>query len=248
MKLLSAFCLLLLSTFSLAETINVAAAISLKDSLTKIAGQYKTETGNDVTFTFGSSGTLATQIQSGAPIDLFISAASKQVNDLVNANRCDAQSVKIVAGNSLVLIVPASSTNPPESIAALADTKVTKIAVGEPKSVPAGMYSEQSLKKAGIFDQIKEKLIMGTNVRQVLDYVQRAEVAAGLVYATDAKISGDKVKIVATADPGSHEPIVYPAVVITGSKHITSANHFLSYVTSEKGAKVFKEFGFTEAR
>lgn len=228
-----------------AQTITVAAAISLKDALTKVAERYKTDTGETVELTFGSSGQLANQILNGAPVDLFISAANKQVDDLSKAGAADNATRKVVAGNSLVLIVPPESKSPPDSIKALAEAGITRIAVGEPKSVPAGQYAQQALKHAGVADAVKDKLVFGTNVRQVLDYVERGEVSAGIVYATDAKVAEGKVRVACTVDASGHEPIVYPAVLVKASAKRAAATRFLDYVLSEKGQSALKDFGFS---
>jgi molybdate transport system substrate-binding protein len=234
----------LLTSAALGETITVAAAISLKEALTRVADQYKADTGQRVEFTFGSSGQLASQILNGAPVDLFISAANKQVDDLAKAGVVDDATRIVTAVNSLVLIVPPESKSPPDSIKMLADAKTTRIAIGDPKSVPAGQYAEQALKHAGIADAVKDKLVRGMNVRQVLDYVQRGEVSAGLVYATDAKVAGDKVRVTCTVDANDHEPIVYPAVVVKASSKRAAAQKFLDFVLSEKGQAALKDFGF----
>jgi len=235
----------LITSAACAETITVAVAISLKDALSKLAAQYQAATGERVEFTFGSSGQLATQIANGAPIDLFISAASKQVDDLAKAGVIDDKTRRVIAGNALVLIVPPDSKSPPESLKALVRGEVTRIAVGEPRSVPAGQYAAQALRAAGVADVIKEKLVLGTNVRQVLDYVQRGEVSAGLVYATDAKIAGEKARVTCAVDGGDHEPIVYPAVAVKASAKQAAAMRFLDFLASEKGQAGLKEFGFT---
>jgi molybdate transport system substrate-binding protein len=227
------------------ETITVAAAISLKEALTRVAEQYQANTGQRVEFTFGSSGQLANQILYGAPVDLFISAANKQVDDLSKAGVVDDSTRIVIAGNSLVLIVPPESQSPPlDSLKLLAEAKTTRIAIGDPKSVPAGQYAEQALKHAGIADAVTDKLVRGMNVRQVLDYVQRGEVSAGLVYATDAKVAGDKVRVTNTVAAGDHEPIVYPAVVVKASSKRVAARRFLDFVLSEKGQAALKDFGF----
>lgn len=228
-----------------AETITVAAAISLKDALTNAAKQYKADSGDEVEFSFASSGQLANQILNGAPVDLFISAANKQVDELSKAGTIDDASRKVVAGNSLVLIVPVDSKSPPDSLKALTGNGIAKIAIGEPRTVPAGQYAQEALKHAGVMEAIKEKLILGANVRQVLDYVQRGEVSAGLVYATDAKIAGDKVRVAATVDSAEHEPIVYPAAIVKASKKAVAAKKFLDFLLSEKGQAALKEFGFS---
>jgi len=246
MRLLRAFLLsLVFVTVASADEIKVSVAVSLKEAVTEIAHNYKSAGGDDVVFTFGSSGQLATQIKDGAPVDAFISAANKQVDDLVKADLADPTTRRVVAGNTLVLIIPANATGAsPSAIADLADAKFKKIAIGDPKTVPAGDYAMQTLMALKLADKVSDRLIYGTNVRQVLAYVEDGDVAAGLVYATDAKESGDKVKVVATADEKTHEPIVYPAVVIKGSKKKDATVKFLDYLKSDNSQKVLLDKGF----
>src|SRR5262249_16230047 len=122
---------------------------------------------------------------------------------------------------------------------------VKTVAIGEPKTVPAGEYAMQVLKKLGLADQLQRRLIYGENVRQVLSYVERGEVSAGIVYSTAAKESGDKVRVVATAKPDTHEPIVYPAIVIRASTKQDAARRFLDFLVSEKGRRILIENGFS---
>ncbi len=242
-----AFALAVVSASSAwAETVSVAAAISLKDALGKIAVQYRSDTGNDVEFTFGSSGQLSKQIQGGAPVDLFISAASTQVDDLAKANAVIAETRTVVAGNALVAIVPGDATVAPTSTKELDRPEFSKIAIGEPNSVPAGEYTAQALKNANVYESVKEKLVLGTNVRQVLDYVERGEVSVGFVYATDAKISGEKVRIAYAVGEREHSPILYPAVVVSESKKREVAKQFLAYLLAEKAQGELASFGFTK--
>lgn len=245
MKNIIAFVLAsLIASAAFADSITVAAAISLKDALAKVAAQYQSDTGQVVEFSFGSSGQLAGQIESGAPVDLFISAGNKQVDDLAKAGVVDKATRKVVAGNALVLIVPVDSKSPPNSLAALVDADVMRIAIGEPQSVPAGQYAQQAFAHAGVAEAVKDKLVFGTNVRQVLDYVERGEVSAGLVYATDAKVSGDNVRVTCTVDDAEHDPIVYPAVLVSTSKKQPAAGKFVEYLLSDKGQAKLREFGF----
>jgi molybdate transport system substrate-binding protein len=230
-----------------AQTINVAAAISLKEALVEIADQYKTDTGNRVKLTFGSSGQLAAQIAQGAPIDAFISAANKQVDDLVKKKQADQDSRRVIARNELVLIVPASATAVPGGFEDLADPRWKRIAIGEPKTVPAGQYAAQVLESLKIADATRGRLVYGANVRQVLDYATRGEVAAGIVYRTDALEAGDKVKIAAKADPGLHDPIVYPAVVITAGRNQKASRDFLDYLAGPKAQKILEAHRFLPA-
>ncbi|HEY7090641.1 MAG TPA: molybdate ABC transporter substrate-binding protein [Tepidisphaeraceae bacterium] len=239
---------LLLGTFAAADTIRVSAAISLKDALEEVAKAYQAETGEKVTFNFGSSGQLAAQIASGADVDVFISAAQKQVDDLNKQGLLSGETRKVIAGNVLVLIVPADAKDPPSSFEALAGPSVKRVAIGEPKSVPAGQYATQVLKHFALDEKLKDRVVYGTNVRQVLAYVERGEVSAGIVYASDAKESGDKVKVVATAQGDWHEPIVYPAVVVKASAKQEAAKRFIDYLASEKARAVLTAKGFASAR
>jgi molybdate transport system substrate-binding protein len=248
MRLLLAFvCMALVGASARGETIAVAAAISLRDAMTQIAADYEKASGDHVEMTFGSSGQLLAQIKSGAPIDAFISAADAQVDELIEKKLAEKSTRKVVAGNKLVLIVPGDSREEIKSFEALAGDTIKKIAIGEPKTVPAGMYAMQVLKKLKIDDQLAGKLIYGANVRQVLDYVQRGEVSAGIVYATDAKEAGEKVKVVATAEESTHDPIRYPAIIVKASTRQAAAKKFLDYVGGEKGQAVLTAKGFAGA-
>lgn len=227
-----------------AETLRVASAISLKDGLHAVAQQYRAETGQEVELTFGSSGQLAAQIRNGAPVDLFISAADKQVEDLIHVGAVEAASRRVVAANALVVIVPADAQVRIDSIQSLADASMKRIAVGEPRTVPAGEYAMQALQRAGAAERVKDKLIFAANVRQVLSYVERSEVSAGLVYSTDALQSGEKVRVAARVDPAMHEPIVYPAVLVKSSRQAAQAKRFVEYLLSDKAQSVLRSHGF----
>jgi molybdate transport system substrate-binding protein len=226
------------------ETITIAAAISLKESVTEIGKAYETQAGDHVELTFGSSGQLAAQIQSGAPIDAFISAAAKQIDDLDKSAAIDHATRRIVTTNALVLIVPANATDAPGSFEKLADPGVARVVIGEPTTVPAGQYAQQVLRSLGLIDKLGDRLLYGANCRQVLDYVIRGEVSAGIVYKTDAIEAGDKVKLVATAHPKWHEPIVYPAAIVRASTRRDAARRFLDYLTSDKAKAIFRSHGF----
>ncbi|CAN5437632.1 molybdate ABC transporter substrate-binding protein [soil metagenome] len=225
-----------------AQDLQVAAAISMKESLAQCAADFENESKTHVRFTFGGSGELAAQIAQGAPIDLFISAAQDQIDQLARANVVDGASRVVIARNRMVLIVPVSAKNPPASFNDLQDGAKTKtIAIGQPRTVPAGKYASQILAH---FRMSTQRLIYGTNVRQVLGYVERGEVSAGLVYHTDAMLAGDKVKVVANAEESMHDPIVYPAILIRGSANAAAAAEFLTFLRSEPAQKVLIGNGF----
>jgi molybdate transport system substrate-binding protein len=234
---------LLMSGAAFAGTVNVSAAVSLKEAMTDAAKAFESRTGQHVALTFGASGTLAAQIVNGAPVDAFISAASKQVNELDKAGMVEAGSRRVVARNALVLIVPPDEQNPPADFKSLPET-TGKIAIGEPKTVPAGQYAMEVLRKLQIADKIADRVVYGASVRQVLDYVQRGEAAAGIVYATDAKEAGDAVKVAAVAEERWHEPIVYPGVVIKGCADPDGAKKFLDFLATPAGRAILIARGF----
>lgn len=224
-----------------ADTIRVAAAISLQEAMTQIAKDAEKLTGDTIELSFGSSGQLQTQIENGAPIDVFVSAGAEQMDKLVAGGRIDASTRKDIASNQLVLITPTDN-----STVTSFDTlkNADRIALGEPKTVPAGKYAAQVLASLKLTDALKDKLIYGTNVRQVLAYVEQGQVSAGLVYATDAKQSGGKVRIVAVAPESSHDAIVYPAGRVANSAHREVADRFLQALASDAAQKVLADRGF----
>ena len=199
-------------------TLTVSAASSLKDAMNEIKDVYVKETSDvNITYNFGSAGSLQQQIENGAEVDVFVSSAQKQMDALKDKGLLEDETRKDLLGNNLVLIVPkdsALSVNFEE----LAGDKVKKLALGEPKSVPVGQYSEEVFSKLNISEKVKPKAVYGKDVKEVLTWVETGNVDAGIVYETDAKVS-QKVKVVATAPTGSHKPIEYPASVIKSSKN-----------------------------
>ena len=220
-----------------AESITVSAAISLKESATAIGKAFETDTGDKVEFNFGASGQLVQQITQGAPVDAFISAGQKQIDDLKTAKLAADGPAQIIARNALVLIVPKQAKDAPISFETLAAPSVKRLAVGQPKTVPAGDYAMQTLTALKLDEKLKERLIFGNNVRQVLDYVSRGEVDAGIVYTTDAMEAADTVRVVATAPAESHKPIEYPAILINTSTKQKTGHAFLDYMMTAKAAK-----------
>ena len=227
------------------EELRVGAASSLQDALRDIAAAYEKQSGAKVLLHFGSSGQIMSQVRNGAPVDVFISAADRQVDELGKEGLVLPKTRRLIAGNALVLIVPSEVREAPGSFEALASAGVKRVAIGEPKTVPAGQYAMQLLEKAGVADSLRRRLVYGTNVRQVLGYVERGEVTAGIVYATDAKAAGDKVRVAAVADAAWHDPVVYPAVVVTASKRRDASVRFLDYLSSDAARAVLEEKGFT---
>jgi len=226
-----------------ASELTVSAAVSLKDAFREIAELYEARTGTKIHFNYGASGALQKQIESGAPADVFASAGAKQMDELASKGLIVPDTRTDFAGNSLVLIIPAKGPGP-GSFSDLANPSVKKVAVGNPKTVPAGQYTEQTINKLKLLPQIQSKLIFAEDVRQVLDYVARDEVDAGVVYSSDALSAGDKVKLVARAPDDSHDPILYPIAVVRDSQQREAARKFIDLVLSAEGQAALVKHGF----
>jgi molybdate transport system substrate-binding protein len=222
----------------------VSTAASLKDALEEIRPLYQQSKPNvNINFNFGASGALQQQIEQGAPTDIFISAAKRQVDALEQKGLLVSGTRSILAKNRLVLVVP-RNRNGITSFFNLRNDNIKRIAMGEPRSVPAGQYAEQVLQKLKLLPQVKSKLIYANNVRQVLAAVESGNADAGLVYVTDAKIS-DKVKIVVAADEKYHSAIIYPLAVVKSSRNVETAKDFAQYlVTSTQAKAVLRKYGF----
>jgi molybdate transport system substrate-binding protein len=225
--------------------LTVSAAISLKDALDEVKQIYTTEDpGTSIALNYGASGTLQLQIEQGAPVDVFLSAAPKQMDALEMKGLLLEGTRKDLLGNEVVLIVPKDSTLGISSFEVLSRANVKQVALGEPSTVPAGQYAKEVLTNLGIYDAVKSKAVLGKDVRQVLTYVETGNVDAGVVYQTDA-LSAAKVKIVAQAPANSHAPVIYPVAVIKSSKHPTAAKQFAEFLSSPKAASVFQKYGFS---
>ncbi len=226
--------------------LRVAAAISLKDVMEDLAGAWEAQSGNRIVATYASSGQLAAQVAGGAPIDLFISAGVPQVTMLEEGGHIDSASVRTITANALVLVAPVGAETP-SGWEALADNGVRRIAIGHPDTVPAGRYAKQALERLGLYERLSERLVHGANVRQVLNYVELGEVDAGIVYRTDAIVSGDRVRIVATCDPALHDPIQYPAAIVARSPHRVAAEAFLAFLAGPEAGAILQRHGFAPA-
>ncbi len=222
--------------------LTISAASSLTDVMKDIEKQYENEYPNvKLTLNLASSGSLQQQIEQGAPADVFFSAATSKMKALQDKKLIIDETNKNLLKNGIVLVVPKDS----EKIKGFDDLKNAKvIAIGEPESVPAGQYGKDVLTSIKMWDSLKDKMVFAKNVRQVLAYVESGDAEAGIVYATDAKIS-DKVKVVAVAEEWTHTPVVYPVAVVKSSKQVDAAKAFLEYLSGEKAKAIFEKYGFS---
>jgi len=228
--------------------LTIAAAASLTDVTTEIAEAYKAVASNvTLTFTYGSSGSLQTQIEQGAPVDIFMSAAQKQMNALEEQSLLlDGSRINLLE-NKVVLIVPVDSALGLIGFDELASDSVKTVAMGDPASVPAGQYAEEVLTSLGIKDGVEAKANFGTDVRQVLTWVEGGEVDAGIVYATDAATT-DKVSVICEAPADSVKQIIYPVAILKESKLAEAAQAFISFLQTDECAALFDKYGFDMAK
>jgi molybdate transport system substrate-binding protein len=233
---------------ALAQTeVVVFAAASTTNAVTEIGQLYAARSMGRVTPSFASSSTLAKQIASGAPADVYISANKKWMDFLEEKNLINRKSRLDLLGNRIVLIAPADSAvseidvTPGFSVAAFLGED-GRLSIGDPDHVPAGMYGKKALENLGSWDPVKDRVAPMKDVRAALVLVERAEAPLGLVYATDAAIS-KKVRVVGTFPEKSHPPIVYPVAAVAGGK-AEAAKGFIDFLQSPESRAVFEKYGF----
>jgi molybdate transport system substrate-binding protein len=225
-------------------TLIISAAASLQDVL-EIANPLfeQANPGIQIEYNFGSSGALQQQIEQGAPVDLFFSAAAKQMDALQEKDLILADTRRDLLTNRLVLIVPANSNSNLTDFAGLTKPDIRKIAVGEFRSVPAGQYAEELFSNLDLLEQLQPKFVFANNVRGVLAAVESGNVDAGLVYLTDAKLSS-QVKAIATAPESAVSQIVYPIAVLSNSQHIEASKTYIRFLSSNPAIEIFENAGF----
>ena len=232
------------------KTLRLAAAASMEKVFTqKLIPLYQQKhPGLKIEGVYDASGKLQSQIESGLAADVFISAANKQMQALSNKGYMDKSTVKPLLENKLVLIVPVQ--NAKAEIKDFSSLEAAQHpAIGDPASVPAGQYAKEALTKLGLWEQVSAKASLGTNVTQVLNWVAEGSADAGLVYATDAALLKDKVKVVAEAHQGSlAKPVIYPIGVLQKAPQAAEAKSFAEFLQTEEAMKIFEEYGFARAK
>jgi molybdate transport system substrate-binding protein len=230
---------------AVAQEVTLTVAISMKDGVEELGrGFMSRRAGVKLTYNFGSSGELQKQIEAGAPVDLFVSAAQRQMDELDQKSLIVRPSRRVFARNVLTVIKPADSRLDLAKASDLLDARVARIVIGNPKTVPVGQYAEESLRALGLWDKLQPKLVFAENVRQALDYVARGEVDAGFVYTTDAAIRADRVKEAFRPGEETYRPVVYPAAVVAGAKQPALAQAFIDLLASAEGQAVLARLGF----
>ncbi len=227
------------------QTLTISAAASLTNVLKDLAPRFEaSRPGLKLQFNFAASGVLIQQIAQGAPVDVFISADEETMSRGIAQKLLDPASLKDIASNQVVLVVPADVTGLAKvsSVADLAAPAVKRVAIGKLASVPAGRYARQSLEAARLWAALEPRLIHADSVRQVLDYVARGEVDAGFVYATDAAVMADKVRVVSRVD--GHDPVRYPAALVSDGRLKPQAADFLTFLLGADAQATLAKAGF----
>jgi molybdate transport system substrate-binding protein len=226
-----------------AAEITVSAAASLKEAFTEMGRAFESANpAHKVLFNFAASGQLLQQIAQGAPVDVFASADEETMDKAARQGLVNSASRTSFARNQLVVVVPAVSSPPYARLTELARPEVKRIAIGNPESVPAGRYAKEVLETARLWADLQPKIVNAQNVRQVLDYVARDEVDAGFVYATDAALAVNRVRVVER--PATAVTILYPIAVVSGAANAELAAAFVRFVRGESGQRILAGFGF----
>ncbi|MEW6666273.1 MAG: molybdate ABC transporter substrate-binding protein [Thermodesulfobacteriota bacterium] len=221
----------------------VSAAASLANAFGEVGKQFeKANPGAKVIFNFAASGALLQQIDKGAPVDVFASADHKTMDQAGAKRLILAETRRDFVSNGLVLIAPKDSKLSIEGVKDLAETRIARIALGNPQTVPAGRYAQEVLARAGLWEALNPKFIFAETVRQALDYVGRGEVDAGFVFATDAASARDRVQVAAVAE--GHQPILYPVAVVAAGKKQELSQRFIDFLLGSEGRGILSRYGF----
>ncbi len=228
-----------------AEEMILSVAVSMKEAVEEVGRTFaSSRPGLVLRYNFGSSGDLQKQIEAGAPVDIFISAAQRQMDELEKGGFIVPASRRVFARNVLIVIKPADSRIDITRPGDLLDARVRRIVIGNPKTVPVGQYSEESLRALGLWERVQPKLVFSENVRQALDYVVRGEADAGFVYSTDAATRAATVKEAFRPPEDTYRPVVYPAAVVATSRQRALGQSFLDLLTGRDGQATLARLGF----
>jgi molybdate transport system substrate-binding protein len=246
MRFLLVLCLLLTPLVARAQELTVFAAASLTDAMKDVSAQWAQAGHQPLRLSFGSSSTLARQVEQGAPVNLFASADTKWMDFLAEKKLIAADTRKDLLGNELVLVVAADK---PQHVTIGRGFDLAgllgpsgRLATGDPAHVPVGIYAEQALKKLGLWDAIAPRLARTDDVRAALLLVERGEAPAGIVYATDAAVS-KAVMVAGTFPAGSHDPVTYPFAVIKAGD-TAEARSLMTFLAGPQARAVFVQRGF----
>ncbi len=242
------FCVVFLFAFSIsvyAQTLRIAAASDLQFALPELIVEYQKQSSVKLAVTYGSSGNFFAQIQHGAPFDLFFSADSMFPSELVTARLADTDSLQVYAMGRVVLWLPADSPlNPSAGLNILLDPRIQKIAIANPEHAPYGRASVAVLERAGLYNRLKSKLVLGENISQAAQFVQSGNAQAGLIALSlalsPAMASGRRWDLPADQQPELEQAVV----VLTSSPNKKAAADFLAFLKTPQARAILERYGF----
>jgi molybdate transport system substrate-binding protein len=241
------FTICFLGSYARAQSVKIAAAADLKFAMAELSSQFEKESGARLDITYGSSGNFLTQIQNGAPFDLFFSADSEYPKKLEAAGLTDPGTLLEYAVGHIVIWAPSDSeiNTSKDGWKSLLDQRAKKIAIANPEHAPYGRAAVAAMKKAGIYEQVKDKLVYGENISQAAEFVQSGNAQAGIIAlslaVSPAMKNGKRWEIPADSYPA----IKQAAVVLKASKNKDAARRFLDFVSCPRGHEILQRYGFT---
>jgi molybdate transport system substrate-binding protein len=227
----------------LGAELNVFAAASLTDALKEIGVHYEKQSADKIAFDFGASSMLERQIEEGAPADVFFSADEAKMDALAAKDLIVRETRKSLLSNTLVIVMSTGSNLKITAPADLAGNGIRRIALADPKAVPAGIYSKEFLERQKLWPQVEPKVVAVDNVRAALAAVESGNIEVGMVFKTDAAISKN-VKIAYEVPTDAGPKISYPVAVMKNAKQVESAKKFVEYLRTDDAAKTFIKYGF----
>ena len=226
-------------------TLNISAAASLQEAMIELEEKFKEiEPNVKLEVNLGASGALQQQIEEGAPCDVFISAGEKQMTALADKDLLLEDTNKTLLTNDLVLV--AAEGTEIKDLDTLTTDDITKIAIGDPESVPAGKYAKEVLDNTKLYDKVEKKLVLAKDVKEVLAWVQQGNAQVGFVYLSDA-IGAKGVEVSYTTESNTHSPINYPIAVLKASEKQDKAKSFEDFLLSADGQAILEKYGFKKA-
>jgi molybdate transport system substrate-binding protein len=230
-----------------AAEVKVYAAASLTDAMQAIATAYGSQSKDTILFNFAGSNVLARQIVQRAPADIFLSADEAEMDVVAKSGLIENNSRRDLLANTLVVIVPKDSNLNVRKPGDLAKGEFKRIALGDPETVPAGVYARKFLEGKGVWNSLQNKIVPTENVRSALAAVASGNADAGIVYKTDALIS-DRVKVVYEVPAAAGPKILYPVALIKDPAASEAALKFLDFLESPPAASIFAHYGFLAVR
>ncbi len=224
--------------------LQVSVAVSLRPAVEQALAAYRSQHPSvDVRLNAGGSGVLLQQVLRGAPVDVLISASSEEIDRLIADARALPASRRRIASNRLVVVTP-PDLPVPDRFEDLVRPEFDRVAVGNVRTAPLGRYTREALRALGLWERVRGRLVPAENARQVVEYVARGEVAAGIVYRTDARLLADRVVTGPEVPTHLHAPITYEGIVLASTGKRPASVSFLDWLASEPGQAILSRHGF----